>query len=130
MVSDDPVTGHGRALGRCSRRFDRSSNQGPKQIDIVVIMNPLQNCGDALQSHSGVNRGLGKIYEVTTAALLELHKNEIPDFDEPVTIGIRRSWRATWDRVAMIIKDLRTWPARTCISHPPEIIRSRYSHDT
>jgi hypothetical protein len=38
--------------------------------------------------------------------LLELHENEVPNFDKAVTVLIGAAWRTTWQVRTVIVEDL------------------------
>ena len=76
-----------------------------KKIDLVVVVLALQDGRDALEPHAGIDRGFRQRHAITGSTLLVLHEHEVPDFNKPVAIGIRRSRRAAWNFVAMIEED-------------------------
>ena len=53
---------------------------------------------------------------------VKLHEHVVPNFDKAVAIFIWAAWRAAWNMVAMIVKNLRTRAARASVTHHPEVI--------
>ena len=86
-------------------------------------MDALQDGRNPLQPHAGINGRLGEILARAVGLLVELHENEVPDFDEPVAILVRAAGRASGNAFAMIVEDFRAGPARAGIAHGPEIVR-------
>jgi hypothetical protein len=82
----------------------------------------LQDGGEPLQPHAGVDRWARQRDALGRAHLLELHEDQIPDLDEAVAIGVGAARRAARDLVAVVEKDLRAGPARTGVAHRPEIV--------
>src|SRR5690242_15509906 len=84
-------------------------------------MHALHDSSDAFQPHTRIHRGLGKRSELAVRRTLELHEDEIPDFDVAITIFIRRAGGAAWDMRTVIVENLAARAARTGISHGPEV---------
>ena len=61
--------------------------------------------------------------------MLKLHEDQIPDFNEAVTILIRRAGRSARNMIAMVKENFRTGTARTGIAHCPEIVRRGNADD-
>ena len=61
-----------------------------EQIDVVIVGDALQDRCDAFQPHAGVDGGLGRSTRVFVSDLLELHEDQIPDFEETVAVFVRR----------------------------------------
>ena len=62
-----------------------------EQVDVVIVGDALQDGGDALQPHAGVDRGLGQVEAGVLVHLLELHEDQIPEFEEAVAVFVRAS---------------------------------------
>ena len=60
-----------------------------EQVDVVIVGDALQDGGDALQPHAGIDGGLGQIEAGVLVHLLELHEDEIPEFEEAVAVFVR-----------------------------------------
>ena len=61
-----------------------------EQVDIVIVGDALQDGGDALQPHAGVDGGLGQVEAGVLVHLLELHEDQVPEFQEAVAVFVRR----------------------------------------
>ena len=129
MIGNDPMTGPSSPFRRNAGGLHRGRDQRPKQIDVVVVVNTLHDGGDPLETHAGIDGGFGKVHAVANAAFLVLHEYQVPDLDESIAIGVRRTRRTTLDMIAMIVKDLRTRSAGAGIAHAPEVVRGRDTHD-
>ena len=128
MVGDDAVAGLVAAFGLDPGGLDTGADQGAEQVGLVIVVRALQQRGDALQPHAGVDRRLGQRHPFA-GKLLVLHEDEIPDLDEAVAILVRRAGRAAGNVVAMVIEDLRAWAARAGVAHCPEIVGGRDAQD-
>src|SRR5271170_4326772 len=111
-----------RALGGNPARLDAGADQRAHQIDVVIVVHALQHGRDALEAHAGVDRGARQANALAAWQRLELHEDEIPDFDEAVTVRVRRTGRPARYLVAMIVEDLRARSAGAGVAHRPEII--------
>ncbi len=131
MIGDDAARGDNINGLVCFSRAELAAlfadrlNKVLEQIDLVVVMLALKHGGDALQAHAGIDRGFWQRHAVARTTLLVLHKDEIPDLDKAVAVGISRARRSARDLVAMIIEDFRTRPARPRVAHGPEVVGSR-----
>ena len=129
MVGDDPVTGQRTAFRLDAKHIFTGPDQVGKQVDIVIIVLALQDGGDPLQPHTGIDRRLGQVDPGLWVDLLELHEHQIPDLDETVAILVRRPRRTARDIRTVIVENLRTRTARPGIAHRPEIVRGRNADD-
>ncbi len=100
-----------------------------EQIGLEHALDALQDAGHALQSHAGVDRGTRQRHALLLRHLLELHEDEIPEFEEAVAVLLRAARRAAPDVLAAVDEDLRARPARAGVAHRPEIVRSRDADD-
>ena len=129
MVGDHLVRGRLRTIrvdaGLLRHRFD----QAAEQVDVVVVVLALQDGGDALQAHAGIDRRPRQADALFLGHLLELHEDKVPDLDEAVAILVGAARRAARDAVAVVVEDLRAGTARTGIAHGPEIVRGRDADD-
>src|SRR5579872_5174156 len=101
----------------------------PEQVNIVIVVHPLHHRGDALQSHAGVEGWARQRLTYSAGLLLILHEHEVPDFDEPVAVFLRRTRRSARNMFAVIVEDFGTRPAGTGLAHGPEVVRSRDTDD-
>src|SRR3990167_8755290 len=60
---------------------------------------------------------------------LELHEDEVPEFEEAVAVLIGTSRRAAREAVALVDEDFRARPARARVAHRPEIVIRRDADD-
>ena len=84
---------------------------------------------EPFQPHPGINAGLGQARPGAVCTLFELHEHQIPDLDEPVAILVGRARRSAPDVIPVIVKDFRAGPARSGITHRPEIVRGGDADD-
>ena len=139
MVGDHPIahivrarcrrpSGSGRTTGAVStgRALGHHVDHRAHQVDLVNVVHALQQAGDALYAHAGIDvlarqraEDLKLLLGSALAALV-LHEHEVPDLDIAVLIG----FRATLDAVfgAAVVVDLRAWPARPRDAHRPVVV--------
>ena len=122
MVGDDAVAGAVLALGRHAGRLDGGRDQRLEQVDVVIVVDALQDGGDALQPHAGVDRRARQVDAVARRDLLVLHEDEVPDLDEAIAILVGAAGRAAGNVLAVIVEDLRARAARAGVAHLPEIV--------
>src|ERR1044072_2172428 len=86
------------AAGR--RRVD-----APREaVGVVVPVLLLDRGGHALESRTGVDRGLGERRHRAVRAALELHEDEVPDLD--VAGGVGGGPTGGTERFAVVVEDL------------------------
>ena len=122
MVGDDPVRDAAVAVGIGAGGLGRGLDQGAQQVDGVVVVGALEDGGDALEPHAGVDRGPGQGHALIPGHLLELHEHQVPDLDEAVALGLGAARRAAGDVRPVVIEDFRARPARTGLAHGPEVV--------
>ena len=61
-------------------------NQVAEDVNFVVGMNVLQHGGDAFQPHAGIDGRARQGFHVARRIPLELHEDDVPDFDEAVAV--------------------------------------------
>ena len=107
----------------CATGFACSGfDQVLESIDFVVGMHMLQYRCDAFQAHTRVNAWFWQWMQNALLIFIELHENQVPYFDETVTVFVWRAWRTTPNFWAVIIENFAARTAWTCVSHLPEII--------
>ena len=104
-------------------KFGRRRDQRLEQIDIVVVMHILQNRGETFQSHAGVYRRFRQRLHVAVGVAIELHENQIPDFDVAIAVLVRTARRPALDLGAVVVEYFAAGTAGSGIAHRPEIIR-------
>src|SRR5688572_16588355 len=81
----------------------------------------LHYCSDTLQPHSSIDRRFRQRNHSAVSAAVELHEHEIPDFDITIAVFIGRTWRASCNFRAVVIKNFTAWATGTGVAHSPEI---------
>ena len=114
---------------RHARGFGRSQDQRPEQVDVIIVVLPLQDRGDAFEPHAGIDRGARQRDPLTRAHLVELREDEVPDFDEAVAFRVGTPWGTPGNGRAVIVEDLRARAARPDVAHHPEIVRGGDADD-
>ena len=129
MVGDDAERRHGLLLRSVPERGSGGIDQVTEQIGLEHALDALQDAGHALQPHAGVDRGTRQRHALLLRHLLELHEDEVPEFEEAVAVLLRAARRSAPDVLAAVDEDLRARAARTGIAHRPEIVRGRDADD-
>ena len=122
MVGDHPMRSALRPIGIDASEFGAGANERAKEVDVVIVVHALQHGGDALEPHAGVDRRARQIDPLAAGQSLELHEHEIPDLDEAVAVGVRRTGRTARNVVAVIVENLRAWAARAGVAHRPKVV--------
>ena len=122
MVGDHPVRRRRFAVGLDAGGVFAGCDQGFKEIGVEHAGHALEHGGRALQTHAGIDAGLGQVGARAVGALVELHEHQVPDLHEPVAVFVRRAGRSAGDAVAVVVEDFRARPARTGIAHRPEVV--------
>jgi hypothetical protein len=68
-----------------------------EDVDLVVAVHVLQDGGQALQAHAGVDAGRGQLHHAAVGLHVELHEHVVPDLDEAVAVLARAAGRAAGD---------------------------------
>ncbi len=103
--------------------------QRREQVCIVVGELPLNDRGDPLEPHPGVDRGGGQRVEPAVALPIELHEDVVPDFDEPVAAAVDApagrpgAFLFARNVGATVEMDLRASAAGAGLTHLPEVLR-------
>ena len=113
----------GAALDASSRR--RAGTMGLDEICFVVGKMALEDSGDALETHAGVDGRLGQRREFAVGRAVELHEDEVPNFDEAATAIERKGFvLATFfgSVFAEIVMNFGAGTAGAGFAHLPEVI--------
>ena len=129
MVGDDPVRRLLRPVGGDVGQVLDRADERAHHVGGVVVVRALQDGGDALEPHAGVDRRLRQGDALAGPDLLELHEDEVPDLDEAVAVLVGRARRAAGDVLAVVVEDLRARTAGAGVAHLPEIVRGRDADD-
>src|ERR1700733_48159 len=100
-----------------------------EHIRLEHAFDALQDRRHAFESHAGIDRGTRQRIANPALKLLELHEDEIPEFEEAVAILFRAARRAAPDMLAAVDENLRARPAGASVAHLPEIVRGRATDD-
>src|SRR5262249_2611411 len=118
-----------RPLRLHSGQIGDMQDDGAEQVDLVVVVGPLQHRRDALESHAGVDRGLGQSEALASRLLLELHEPEIPDLEEAVAVGVGRAGRPARNMGTVVVENLGAGAAGTGVAHLPEVVAAGDAYD-
>ena len=122
MVGDDAMARALRAVDRRAGEIGDRAGQRAKQIDVVIGGHALHQRGDALEPHAGVDRGARQRRALPRRHLLILHEDEVPELQESVAVLVRAAGRTAFERLALIVEDLRAGAAGASVAHAPEIV--------
>ena len=92
-----------------------------EEIGVVVRTNALEHRGQSLETGAGVDTGRGQRRHRAGRIPVELHEDEIPDFEKAPGFRGRIVVVDTRDR-AVVIVNLRTRPAGSRVAHRPEVL--------
>ena len=93
---------HLLAAGLARSRVDERN----EYVDFVVRVNVLQNRGEALHTHAGVNRRFRqRQHRAVFDLAVELHEHEVPNLDEAVAVFVRRARWAASDVRAVVVEN-------------------------
>ena len=98
-------------------------DQRLEQIDFVVVVHVLHDRREPLQSHAGIHRRFRQGLHVALGIAVELHENQVPDFDVAIAVFVRGARRAALDLRPVVVEYLAAGSAGTGIAHRPEIVR-------
>src|SRR5581483_1458663 len=101
--------------------FDRLHDRR-EEIDVVVRRALLQDAGDALEAHAGIDRRRGERREYAFRAPVVLHEDQIPDLHRVIALAVDESRDILRKVIAAEVMDLRAWTARTGVAHRPEVV--------
>ena len=62
-------------------------HQRRKEIGLENADSVLQNGSHAFETHAGINRGLRERIQLAVGVAIELHEDEVPDFDVAAAIA-------------------------------------------
>ena len=129
MVRDDAERRYGLLLRSGPERGRGGIDQVTEKIGLEDAVDALQDAGHALQPEAGVDRGTRQRLALLLRHLLELHEDEIPEFEEAIAVLLRAARRSAPDVLAAVDEDLRTGTAGPGVTHRPEIVRGRDADD-
>src|SRR5690606_38811484 len=97
----------------------RGVDQMTEKIGLEDAVHALQDGRHALQPHAGVDRGTRQVDALLLRHLLELHEDEVPEFEEAVAVLLGAAGRPAPDMLATVDENLGAWAARTGVAHRP-----------
>ncbi|MGA2134382.1 MAG: hypothetical protein ABSH50_18985 [Bryobacteraceae bacterium] len=127
MVRRDTQRGiHARvgAVGY-AEHIGRAGDDRKNQVRIVNRQLALQHSRGAVQSHAGVDGGPRQRRKHAARIAVELHEDQVPDFDVTVVAGVGKDLVFAARRVGFrphVVEDLGTRAAGAGIAHLPEIV--------
>ena len=129
VIGDHAVGRPASALGRRAAQLDAGCDQVAEQVGFVVVVGALQDRGDPLEPHAGIDRRPGQVDALPGRDLLELHEHQVPDLDEAVAVLVGAAGRAAGDGRPVVVEDFRAGAARAGLAHGPEVVRGRDAYD-
>jgi len=120
VVGDHPQ-GRGAAILRAGDPGGRIDQSG-KEVDVIVVVHTLEYGGDTLQSHAGVDRGLGQGMQRAPGVPFVLHEDQVPDLDVAVEVRPLTARRTAGHLGTMVVEDFRAGSAGAGIPHLPEVV--------
>ena len=129
MVRDDAERCHALLLRSVSERGSGGVDQVTEKIGFEYALDALQDAGHALQPQAGVDRGARQRLALLLRHLLELHEDQVPEFEEAIAVLFRAARRSTPDMLAAVDEYLGARTAGAGIAHRPEIVRGRDADD-
>ena len=126
VVSVDAQAGFGnRVVTMEADQLASLDADGGDQICFVVRQFPLQNGRNPLETHAGVDGRTGKRRHLAGLVAVELHENQVPDFDE-ASAAVEREilmLAAFLGRLRAVVEmDFRARSAGAGVAHLPEVV--------
>ncbi len=127
VIGIDAERGFGAIVGTAFhvQQFSGLLHNGLDQIGVIVRQVALQNGGEPLEPHAGINGRLRQRRQFAVGRTVKLHENQIPDFDEAAA-AIKRKlfvFAAFFGGFrAQIVMNFRARAAGAGFAHLPEII--------
>ena len=122
MVGDHPERGEVVLLRSVPQRGRGRFDQIAEQVGLEHAVDALQDGRHALQPKTGVDRGARQRLPLLLRHLLELHEDQVPEFEEAIAVLLRAARRSAPDMLAAVDEDLGARAARAGIAHRPEIV--------
>ena len=129
MVGHDAVARGLWSVGIDAGQARHRHDDGPHEVDRIVRRHALQDGRDAFEAHAGIDRGAGQRHALAGTDLIELHEDEVPEFQEAVAVLVGASGRPAEDGLALVVEDLGAGATRAGVTGRPEIVRGRDADD-
>src|SRR6266545_4124416 len=92
-----------------------------QQVGLEDVVDALEQEGEALQAHAGVDVLLGQLaHDVEVRVTQVLHEHEVPDLEVALLVGDRAALEAVLG--AAVVVDLRAGAARAGNAHRPVVV--------
>ncbi len=107
------------------QQFSGVLDDGLNEIGFVVRKMALEDGGEALQTHAGIDGRFRQRCELAIDRAIKLHENKIPNFDKAAAAIERKLFVLAaffGSRGAEIVMNFRAGTARTGFAHLPEVI--------
>src|ERR671918_2843926 len=86
-------------------------------------MHALQNGGDALEAHPGIDAWSRQRSQLAAVVAFELHEHKIPNFHIAIAITTHSAARTPAGKLRpVIIKNLRAGPTGADVAHGPKVV--------
>ena len=130
VVGDDAhgdVVGLARPVRLPAAALD-VGDQRAEQVGVEVRALPLDDGGDALEPHAGVDRGPRQGVEPSRCVPVELHEDQVPDLEPAVALALGPETPppgrllGAGEIVALVVVDLRAGSAGSLVPHRPEVV--------
>ena len=108
-------------VGFADHLFDGTDDRH-KELGVVVAQFPLFDRHDALKAHTGIDGRLGQRRKVALFVAFVLHKDEVPDLQEPVAVAAHVILGTVEVLFTLVVKDLAARSARSGVAHLPEVV--------
>ena len=109
-----------------TRKLRDCADQRPEDIDLVVIVGALHQRADALQAHAGIDTRRRQLRQGSVFRALELHEDNVPDFDPAIAVFFGRTRWPTVDAFravrVVVVEDFGAGTAGTGVAHRPEVV--------
>ncbi len=102
----------------------------PDEVGVEIRADVLNDGGDALQPHAGVDAGFGQRRHEAGGIAVELHEHQVPDLQEPVAVAAHGALGPPAAvGCAAVDDDLGAGPAGAGVAHGPEVVLLSEAHD-
>ncbi len=129
VVGNDAMARGLRPVRVDAGELRHGEDQVAHHVDVVVRQFALQDRGDALEPHAGVDRRARQVQALAGRDLLELHEHEVPELEEAIAVLLGGAGRAAPELVALVVEDLGAGAAGAGVAHLPEIVGGRDADD-
>ena len=132
VVGDDAQRGRRLLVGAVVGAGDLlgERHEVAQDVGLEVRVHALQDRGDALEAHAGVDVLLGQRHERAVLGAVVLHEDEVPVLEVAVAVAADRAVRAVAAELrALVVVELRARAARAGGAGGPEVVLGAHAHD-